>query len=108
MLVGEVALDRPPRAQRVAQRDRARALLEVGDERRGRGGGRGAEERQAVGLRQMSDGAVAERALEVPEPAGKWFYISGPKPMVDAVQATLEELGAPTEAIKRDAFPGYD
>jgi ferredoxin-NADP reductase len=36
------------------------------------------------------------------------YWVSGPKPMVDAVQATLEGLGAPTEAIKRDAFPGYD
>ena len=36
------------------------------------------------------------------------YWVSGPKPMVDAVQATLEELGAPTDAIKRDAFPGYD
>jgi len=39
---------------------------------------------------------------------GRTYWVSGPKPMVDAVQATLEELGAPTEAIKRDAFPGYD
>lgn len=40
--------------------------------------------------------------------AGRTYWVSGPKPMVDAVQSTLEELGVPAESIKRDAFPGYD
>jgi molybdenum cofactor synthesis domain-containing protein len=39
---------------------------------------------------------------------GRTYWVSGPKPMVDAVQATLIELGAPEDVIKRDAFPGYD
>jgi ferredoxin-NADP reductase len=49
----------------------------------------------------------AERcAPEVAE--GRTYWVSGPKPMVDAVQATLIEQGADPDAIKRDAFPGYD
>lgn len=35
------------------------------------------------------------------------FYISGPEPMVQAFEKMIMEMGAPTEHIKRDYFPGY-
>ena len=35
------------------------------------------------------------------------FYISGPKPMVEAYQHLLEELDVAPERIKTDYFPGY-
>ena len=46
-------------------------------------------------------------AEEVPNPAGARFYISGPKPMVDAIQELALAHGAAEELLKRDAFPGY-
>jgi len=37
------------------------------------------------------------------------FYISGPEPMVEALeQIFLNDLGIPEERMKRDYFPGYD
>lgn len=36
-----------------------------------------------------------------------FFYISGPKPMVESMEKTLSELGVPLENVKHDYFPGY-
>jgi ferredoxin-NADP reductase len=36
------------------------------------------------------------------------FYVSGPKPMVEATAKTLGSIGIRRECIKQDFFPGYD
>lgn len=36
-----------------------------------------------------------------------FYYISGPKPMVEGVEKTLTELGVAEEKLKHDYFPGY-
>jgi ferredoxin-NADP reductase len=36
------------------------------------------------------------------------FYASGPKPMVEGLEKTLEEMGIDQNNIKHDYFPGYD
>ncbi len=36
------------------------------------------------------------------------FYVSGPKPMVEATAKTLGSIGIRPECIKQDFFPGYD
>lgn len=35
------------------------------------------------------------------------FYVSGPEPMVEAIQQMLAKMGVPEPQIKHDAFPGY-
>ena len=35
------------------------------------------------------------------------FYVSGPEPMVEALDATLKGIGVPEERITNDFFPGY-
>src|SRR3972149_11023442 len=40
--------------------------------------------------------------------AKPYFYISGPKPMVQAFEKLLPEMSIPIEHLKRDYFPGYD
>jgi glycine betaine catabolism B len=44
---------------------------------------------------------------EVPDYAERIFYISGPHPMVVAVQEALADLGVPKSQTKVDFFPGY-
>ena len=39
---------------------------------------------------------------------GTLFYISGPKPMVEATATTLGSIGIKPECIKQELFPGYD
>lgn len=39
--------------------------------------------------------------------ASALFYISGPRPMVEAYEHLLEKMGVPKERIKVDYFPGY-
>lgn len=36
------------------------------------------------------------------------FYVSGPQPMVEAMEKTLSQIGVPRNHIRRDYFPGYD
>jgi len=36
------------------------------------------------------------------------FLVSGPTPLVDAVRATLADVGVDTDQVKYEAFPGYD
>lgn len=36
------------------------------------------------------------------------FYISGPEPMMMALEEILRKMGIPKENIKRDYFPGYE
>jgi len=41
--------------------------------------------------------------LQLPE-----YYVSGPEPMVEAMEKMLAEMGIADNRIKRDYFPGYD
>jgi glycine betaine catabolism B len=58
------------------------------------------------GARGRIDGAFIRR--ELPDPAGTLFFVSGPTGLVDAMRATLAELGVEPGRIKFEAFPGYD
>jgi ferredoxin-NADP reductase len=58
------------------------------------------------GARGRIDGAFIRR--ELPDPAGTLFFVSGPTGLVDAMRATLAELGVEPGRIKSEAFPGYD
>jgi ferredoxin-NADP reductase len=60
--------------------------------------------RYLVAPERLDERVLAE-AAEALDPTA--FYVSGPKPMVDAMQELLLGQGAPADAIKRDAFPGY-
>ena len=60
--------------------------------------------RYLVSPERLDERTLAEEVAAL-EPTA--FYISGPKPMVDAIQELLLTQGAPEGAIKRDAFPGY-
>lgn len=44
----------------------------------------------------------------IPDWKGRLFYVSGPQPMVKAIEKTLALMGIPKHAIKRDYFPGYE
>ncbi|MEK7510423.1 MAG: FAD-dependent oxidoreductase [Patescibacteria group bacterium] len=44
----------------------------------------------------------------VPSLSRSIFYISGPPPMVDAVEQMVSQLHIPSARIKEDYFPGYD
>lgn len=46
-------------------------------------------------------------AAEVPDYHERLFYVSGPHPMVKAMQAALKSLGVPDHNVKVDFFPGY-
>lgn len=35
------------------------------------------------------------------------YYVSGPEPMVEAMEAMLYKIGVPKENVQRDYFPGY-
>lgn len=45
---------------------------------------------------------------EVPDYASRVFFTSGPKKMVDAMLALLNDLGLPEDQIKREYFLGYE
>ncbi|HVA97238.1 MAG TPA: hypothetical protein VND99_06285 [Candidatus Acidoferrales bacterium] len=44
---------------------------------------------------------------EVPDFMERFFYLSGPHPMVTGYEETLREMGVPLTHIKKDFFPGY-
>jgi glycine betaine catabolism B len=44
----------------------------------------------------------------VPDWQERLFYVSGPQPMVQAMQKTLSALGVKRTRIKHDYFPGYE
>lgn len=65
----------------------------------------GLEIRYLVNPEQITPEVIRSEIDDLTRPL---FYVSGPKPMVDAVQTMLIEEGVPAPHIKRDAFPGYD
>lgn len=40
--------------------------------------------------------------------ANPTFWVSGPKPMVDAMQRALEGMGVDADHLRKDSFPGYE
>src|SRR3989344_4880530 len=44
----------------------------------------------------------------IPDWKDRLFYVSGPQPMVKAIEKTLILMGIPKRDIKRDYFPGYE
>jgi len=45
---------------------------------------------------------------QVPELASPLFFVSGPTGLVEAMRATLAEIGVDAGQVKHEAFPGYD
>lgn len=44
---------------------------------------------------------------EFPDLKTRFFYVSGPEPMVEKLGQTLKDLGVPADHLKQDWFPGY-
>ncbi len=44
----------------------------------------------------------------IPDWKDRLFYVSGPQPMVKAIEKNLALMGIPKRDIKRDYFPGYE
>jgi ferredoxin-NADP reductase len=42
------------------------------------------------------------------DPVGTLVYLSGPEPMVEALDASLKQAGLPAKQLKSDYFPGYE
>jgi ferredoxin-NADP reductase len=62
-------------------------------------------------LRYFGENQPVDEALvraNVPDLAGRTFYVSGPQPMVEALAKTLSAMGVPAERQKHDDFPGYE
>jgi len=58
-----------------------------------------------TGLTGRIDRAFLEQ--QIPDVRGRGFYVSGPAAMVDAITATLREMGVSGEQIRREIFTGY-
>lgn len=56
----------------------------------------------------MEKGYVTKELLEtrVPDYAQRYWYLSGPPPMVNAYDALLQKSGVPARQITKDFFPG--
>jgi ferredoxin-NADP reductase len=57
----------------------------------------------------VSPNRIDEKSLPqlVPDIEKPMLYVSGPEPMVESMDETLEKIGVPEERIKNDFFPGY-
>jgi len=56
-------------------------------------------------------GFINEKMIqeEVPDHLQNWlYYVSGPKPMVQAFEKMLAGMGIPSDRVKHDYFPGYE
>ena len=56
-----------------------------------------------------SPNRIDEKTLPqlVPDMDSPTFYVSGPEPMVKALDKILRKLGVPKKQVKNDFFPGY-
>lgn len=61
--------------------------------------------RYLIGEKKLDDKSIR---LAVQDLAAVCFYVSGPEPMVESIDKTLEALGVKKEEIMNDFFPGYD
>ena len=55
------------------------------------------------------DGLIDENAIRkyVPDFQDKLFYVSGPEPVVEAMEKILKKIGIRGRQLKTDYFPGY-
>lgn len=55
-------------------------------------------------------GLIDENAIRkyVPDLQNKLFYVSGPEPMVEAMEKMLKKMGIRGKQLKTDYFPGYE
>jgi len=44
---------------------------------------------------------------EIPDYAGRMFYLSGPNAMVEGFERTLLDMGVSPSRIRKDFFPGF-
>lgn len=44
----------------------------------------------------------------IPDVLEPTYYVSGPEPMVEAIEKMLYQMGVPESQVIRDYFPGYD
>lgn len=58
-----------------------------------------------IGDNRIDEAALKAAAAKLNNPV---YYVSGPEPMTEAFQATLESLGVDEENAKFDYFPGYE
>lgn len=58
-----------------------------------------------VNSERIDEAAIKKYTPDLRKPL---FYVSGPEPMVQALEKMLMEMGIPDEHIERDYFPGYD
>jgi len=67
--------------------------------------------RAAFGMKNIYVPGLIDEALirrEVPDWPERLFYVSGPEPMVKAMEKILQNMGVPRNRIVRDYFPGYE
>lgn len=57
-----------------------------------------------IGDEKIDAQAIQDKILDFKE---RMFYISGPKPMVEALSTTIRGLGVDESKIREDFFPGY-
>jgi len=57
------------------------------------------------GDKRIDEAVLREQGAKLEDPI---YYVSGPEPMVEAFQATLEAMGVDEQHAKFDYFPGYE
>jgi len=58
-----------------------------------------------IGDNKIDEAALQTHAAKLNNPT---FYVSGPEPMVEAFETTLERIGVDKQHAKFDYFPGYE
>jgi ferredoxin-NADP reductase len=58
-----------------------------------------------VGGNRIDEAAIRRTVADIARPV---FFVSGPEPMVQALEAVLKDMGVLEANLKRDYFPGYD
>lgn len=62
----------------------------------------------AIDPQRIDEGFIKEKVPKFADPSGPIFYVSGPEPMVEAVEQMLYKMGVDEKQVQRDYFPGYD
>ena len=58
-----------------------------------------------AGGNRIDEAAIRRTVADIARPV---FFVSGPEPMVQALEAVLKGMSVPETNLKRDYFPGYD
>lgn len=59
----------------------------------------------AIDPQKIDETFIKQKVADLQTPI---FFVSGPEPMVEALEKLLLEMGVKDEKVKRDYFPGYD